>query len=206
MLPDLKKEAGANYEKYDQGSIGQLDSRIIVEQYADAKTAARMAEAWKGGAYYAASNKDPKLTGTAKIGLMYLSRWDSDDMADQFAKIYADYLPKRYKTLRRSRRTDASCVDSNCKNSYFFDTEEGPLAVVRVTGAGVLVSESFEADLAGKIEQKLLLANPVSTVQVRMRSLMSPLRTSAAIQEAVGPLLAKRITEIMRDSVMHPPN
>ena len=137
---------------------------------------------------------------------MYLSRWDSDDIADQFAKIYADYLPKRYKTLRRSRRTDASCGDFNCKNSYFFDTEEGPLAVVRVSGAGVLVSESFEADLAGKIEQKLLLANPVSTVQVRMRSLMSPLRTSAAIQEAVGPLLAKRITEIMRDSVMHPPN
>ncbi|HJW98678.1 MAG TPA: hypothetical protein VJ453_00865 [Terriglobales bacterium] len=201
VLPDLSKEAGAAYEKYDQGSIGQLDTRIVVEQYGDEKTGVRMAEAWKGGAYYAASNKDAKLTGTAKIGLLYFSRWNSEDLADEFAKLYADYLPKRYKMVRRARRTDPNCGDSTCKNSYFFETEEGPISIVRVSGAGVLVSESFDADLASKLEQKLLLVNPVNTIQVHTRSLMSPLRTSAVIQEAVGRIVAKGITAGLRNSV-----
>jgi hypothetical protein len=63
------------------------------------------------------------------------------------------------------------------------------------------VSESFDADLASKLEQKLLLVNPVNTIQVHTRSLMSPLRTSAVIQEAVGRIVAKGITAGLRNSV-----
>src|SRR5690242_1402729 len=75
VLPDLRPELGSKYEKYDEGSIGQLDTRILAQQYADESAAKDMAEAWRGGAYYAAESRDAKLVGTAKIGLLYLSRW-----------------------------------------------------------------------------------------------------------------------------------
>ena len=197
VLPDLRPELGSKYEKYDEGSIGQLDTRILAKQYADESAAKDMAEAWRGGAYYAAENKDAKLTGTAKIGLLYLSRWDSDDSADDFAKIYADYVPQRYSSAKKVIQKDAACADSDCKGSYFFETEEGPVSIVRIDGSGVLVCEGFDANLAAKLEQKLLTANPAKTVQVQLRSLMAPLRSSAVIQEAVGRMIVDNVERMI---------
>ena len=197
VIPDLRPELGSKYAKYDEGSIGQLDTRILAQQYADESAAKDMAEAWRGGAYYAAENKDPRLTGTARIGLLYLSRWDADDSADAFAKTYADYLPQRYSSVKRVTHKDTACADSDCKSSYFFETEEGPVSIVRIDGAGVLVCEGFDFDVAGRLEQKLLTANPAKTVQVQLRSLMSPLRTSAVIQQAVGRMLVDNVEKVI---------
>ena len=203
VLPDLRPELGSKYDKYDEGSIGQLDTRILAEQYADASAAKDMAEAWRGGAYYAAQSKDVKLSGTARIGLLYLSRWDSDDSADAFAKIYADYLPQRYSAVKKVAHKDSACADSECKSSYFFQTEEGPVSVVRIDGAGVLVCEGFDFDLAAKLEQKLLTTNPAKTVQVQLRSLMSPLRTSAVIQQAVARMVVDNVEKLIPIMGMH---
>jgi len=203
VIPDLRPELGSKYEKYDEGSIGQLDTRILAEQYADESAAKDMAEAWRGGAYYAAENKDPKLTGTAKIGLLYLSRWDADDSADAFARIYADYLAQRYSSVKKVAHKDPACADSDCKSSYFFETEEGPVSIVRIDGAGVLVCEGFDFDIASKLEQNLLTANPSKTVQVRLRSLMSPLRTSAVIREATGRIVVDNLEKIVPRMGMH---
>jgi len=204
VLPDLRKELGAAYEKYDEGSIGQLDTRIIVEQYADQETAAKMARYWKGGVYYAAGNKDTRLKGTAKIGLIYLSRWTTEDAADQFAKIYADYLPKRYtKTSPIALKKDVKCgLGESCdsKTVQAFSTEEGEIWIQRVEGSGVLISEGFDVATASKLRSQVLSANPARLIQAQMHSLMSPLRTSAAIQEAVGRVVANRISETLRDS------
>lgn len=203
VVPDLRPELGSKYEKYDEGSIGQLDTRILAKQYADESAAKDMAEAWRGGAYYAAQSKDARLAGTAKIGLLYLSRWDSDDSADIFAKVYADYVPQRYSSVKKVMRKDAACADSDCKSSYFFETDEGPVSIVRIEGSGVLVCEGFEFDLAGKLEQKLLTANPAKTVQVQLRSLMSPLRASAVIQEAMGRIVVDNIEKVIPVMGMH---
>ena len=203
ILPDLKKELGPNYEKYDVGSIGQLDTRILVEQYADENAGKEMAEAWRGGVYYAASNKDSKMTGTAKMGLLYLSRWNSVEAASEFAKIYASYVPNRYsKALRlgASEAADKFCPKSECSGSYFFQTEDGWVTVQRVGDESVLVTEGFEPEMAKKVEQKVLMANPENSVQVNMHSLLSPLRTSAVIQETFGRIIAQGITAAMRNS------
>jgi hypothetical protein len=208
VLPDLKKELGSKYEKYDVGSIGQLDTRILVEQYADKDTAEGMAKAWRGGVYYAASGNDPKLTGTAKIGLLYLSHWNSDEDADEFATIYSEYVPKRYTkavNLSKTKATDQFCGGltpfggGSCEKSYFFQTEEGWVTIQRVEGASVLITEGFDPDTARGLEQKALTANPAKTVQVQMHSLMSPLRTSAVIQEAVGSIIEKVVVNKLQE-------
>ena len=203
VLPDLRNELGAAYEKYDEGSIGQLDTRILVEQYADKETAARMARYWKGGVYYAAGNKDSRLKGTSRIGLVYLSRWTTQDAADQFAKIYADYLPKRYNKATPIALKDVKCGPAescDSKTVQAFNTEEGEIWIQRVEGSGVLISEGFDVATASKLRSQVLCANPARLIQAQMHSLMSPLRTSAAIQEALGRILAGRISEALRDS------
>lgn len=210
ILPDLKKELGSGYEKYDVGSIGQLDTKIIVEQYAGEDESKKMASAWRGGAYYAAGSKDPKLSGTAKVALLYLSRWDSDESADEFARIYADYIPQRYAKaakINATPATDKFCPASGCDRSYLFQTEEGWVTVQRVEGASVLVTEGFDAQTANSIEQKVLAANPAKSIQVEMHSLMSPLRTSAVLQGAIGGAMIKRTIEAISavESAQHIP-
>jgi len=199
VLPDLTKALGSNYEKYDEGSIGQLDTRILIQQYADKETAQHMGLAWRGGAYYAAESKDAKARGTAKIGLLYLSRWESDESADEFAKLYAAYVSKRYnKAVRftQAQAADKFCAGSSCANSDFFQTEEGWVAIQRVDGPLVLVTEGFDPATARSIEQQVLNANPTHAIEVQRRSLMSPLRTSAVVQEAIGRMAMKRFAEL----------
>src|SRR5438067_4023016 len=204
VLPDLRNELGSAYEKYDEGSIGQLDTRILVQQYADKEIAAKMAEAWRGGAYYAAGNKDSKAKGTTRIGLIYLSRWDTEDAADQFAKIYADYVPKRYAKATPIAVKDVKCgppESCDAKSVPAFTTDEGEVWIQQVEGAGVLISEGFDVTTASKLRAQILSANPARVVQVQMHSLMSPLHTSAAIQEAVGRWLTETVSEALQDSL-----
>jgi hypothetical protein len=201
VLPDLRKELGDHYEKYDVGSVGQLDTRILAEQYGDKDSAVKMADAWRGGAYYAASIKDSNITSTAKLGLLYLSRWNSPEAANEFADIYSGYVPSRYtKALRLSAAEAANkfCSKSECSGSYFFQTEEGWVTVQRVGDTSVLVTEGFDPETAKKIEQKVLTANPENSVRVDVHSLMSPLRTSAMIRETFGQIIAKSLADVLR--------
>lgn len=201
VIPDLKKELGSGFEKYDVGSIGQLDTQIMAEQYSDAETGAKLGKAWRGGAYYAADSKDPKLTGTAKIALVYLSRWDSDDSADAFAKVYADYLSQRYSKAQKldsAPKNGKLCSGAGCDESYFVDTNEGLVTVQRIDGPYVLVSEGFDPDTLGRIGEKVLAANPAKSVQVQMHSLMSPLRTSAVIQDAMARIMIARMAKTLK--------
>jgi hypothetical protein len=190
VMPDLKKELGSGYEKYDEGSVGQLDTRIMLEQYGDKDEADDMADAWRGGAYYAAGNKDPKVVSTARIGLAYLSRWDSAEAADEFAAIYGDYLPKRYAKVK-ALKTPEHCQGGGCDSISSFETDEGMVTIRRLPGARVLIMEGFPPEIASKVEQKVLTANPDKTITVERHSLMSPLRTSAAIQQAIGGVMTR---------------
>src|SRR6185437_584936 len=193
VIPGFKQElAGSGYEKYDVGSIGQLDTRTLVQQYAGPEAAQNLAAAWKAGAYYAASSTDPRLTGTAKIGLLYLSRWKSDEDADQFAKIYADYLPKRFSSVKPGQQCKSQDSDESSCATQSFVTEEGPITIQRIPGAEVLVVENFPAEIASKLAQKVLLANPENAVTVQRHSLMSPLRNCAVIREVMGSMMARR--------------
>jgi hypothetical protein len=173
----------------------------LVEQYADKNTAENMAEAWRGGAYYAASNKNANMIGTARIGLIYLSRWTSQEAANEFAKIYADYLSKRYSNVTPIVASEVNCgagEDCDVHKVSAFNTNEGLVWIQRVDGAGVLISEGFNAATSSKLRWQILSANPVNSVQVQKRSLTSPWRTSAVIQEALDRMLAHRLVDLLK--------
>ena len=128
---------------------------------------------------------------------------DSAEAANEFAEIYSGYVPDRYtKALRlnAAEAADKFCGKSECGGSYFFQTEEGWVTVQRVGDTSVLVTEGFDPETAKKIEQKVLTANPETSIRVDVHSLMSPLRTSAIIREMFGRIIAKRLTDVLRNS------
>jgi hypothetical protein len=146
LLPDLdflKKD----YEPYDAGAVGQLDVSLLLRIYADATLDKRLSTEWRGGAYYAAGRrgvKPPDRNSSAHIGLFYISRWATEAAAQEFAKTYADALPKRYSSVRRV--TDNGALSGRAQ----YATSDGPI-FIQQTGNAVVAVESFDEANAGKL-------------------------------------------------------
>jgi len=149
-MPDVHPLLDADYAPYDIGVMGQLDVRILAELFAGPQTAAALTQAWAGGVYYAVQKKDaPEKNSTSSISLLYLSQWRSPDAAAAFAKIYADELGKQYSGVKRDAKAEAD------QSEQIYITNEGPV-LISTTGNSVFVSESFELNLARKLEFLML--------------------------------------------------
>ncbi len=146
LLPDLKF-LKKNYEPFDAGAVGELDVNILLRIYADEDVAKRLTPEWRGGAYYAAGRKGakpPDRNSTAHVGLYYISKWATEDAAQEFAKVYADALAKRYKELRR--------VHGYAPEVLQWASADGPI-LIQQTGNMVIAVESFDEDVAKRLMQ-----------------------------------------------------
>ena len=137
-IPDLDKLVAPDYERFDFGGMGAFDVYLLAKQYG-ADDPKKYYPHWRGGYYYAAHAKGaPK----DQIAMMYFSRWDSPEAARDFAKLYADYLPKRYK--KAVLRPVVCCERRPMRRSqYVFDTEEGK-ATLEVEGNDLLIMEGYD--------------------------------------------------------------
>lgn len=147
-LPDANA-LGDQYEVYDSGSMGELDVRALLWQLGTRTLAEDLSRDWRGGAY-AAFRKKAAGTSTADLKLLYVSRWNSPEAAQRFAKFYVAGISRRY----RSANADASvaCSTADCPvSSAVIATEEGPVMVDLWKDNTVLVSESFDRDTAAKL-------------------------------------------------------
>lgn len=145
LLPDfsfIKKD----YEPYDAGAMGELDVNILLRVYADEDVAKRLTPEWRGGSYYAAGRRDAKpadKNSSAHIGLFYVSRWATEEAAEQFAKVYAEALPKRYESLQH-----VTIDQTHGLNQY--TSSDGPI-FIQQTGTAVVAVESFDQDVAKRL-------------------------------------------------------
>src|ERR1041384_472839 len=148
LLPDfgfLKKD----YEPFDAGAVGELDVNILLRVYADDDVAKRLTPEWRGGAYSPAGRKGakpPDRNSTAHIGLYYISKWATEEAAQDFAKVYTAALSKRYKELHRVP-ADAAIPGRNA-----YSSADGPI-FIQQTGNTVIAIESFDQDFAKKLMQ-----------------------------------------------------
>ncbi|HEY7406395.1 MAG TPA: hypothetical protein VIB39_22905 [Candidatus Angelobacter sp.] len=144
LLPNfdfLKK----NYEPFDAGAVGQLDVNILLRIYADDDVASRLSPEWRGGAYYAAGRKGakpPDRNSTAHVGMFYVSKWATEEAAQEFAKVYADALPKRYKELRR--------IHGYAPGPIGWGSSDGTI-YIQQAGNIVVAVESFDEDATKKL-------------------------------------------------------
>ena len=153
-LPNFK-EAFKNYERFDVGSVGELDVAVLLDQYAGADVSHALYPHWRGGYYYAAR---PKGDPSAPLAILYVSRWSSAEKAAEFAKIYGASLAKRYARARElaQSKNHASRLPLNAANpgKHTWLTEEGPV-VVEQQADTVLVSESLDPITSDRLEEEV---------------------------------------------------
>lgn len=190
-IPALEKALGKNYKKYDVGSIGQFDIVLFSKQFSTQADAKELSSAWRGGFYYSASKnasakKSPLTTGD--IGVVYLSRWSSPEMARRFANLYARSFKIKYTSARPdpgrlNAGKDSAHPDGGPENYSLWDSEEGPLTV-EVIGDRLLVMEGFDAETAARLRAATL--NPSRTV-------VATTRTANLTLKPVVPIFALRL-------------
>jgi hypothetical protein len=153
------KEAFKNYDRFDVGSVGELDVAVLLDQYAGQDASHALYPHWRGGYYYAAR---PKGDPSSPLAILYVSRWSNAEEASGFSKIYGESLPKRYARVREMTRNgnDESSVSprvaAHAKRTWL--TEEGPV-VVEQQGDTVLVTESLDQLTSDRLEEEVFGAS-----------------------------------------------
>jgi hypothetical protein len=179
-VPALQPLLGPGYERFDVGTLGQFDVQVMVEQFADGKSAKRLAPAWRGGFYYAARKLpekdgeaanpappapaagDPKEEGgkaqppvaPESLALVYLSCWDSPESAAQFATFYAGTLLQRYRFAQGVDETTAKAAAPPPARRRW-TTDAGPVFIEQ-RGEWVLALESFDEATAARLADAIL--------------------------------------------------
>lgn len=159
-MPDIHPTLDAQYNPYDIGVMGELDVRILADLFGGTQLSTELTPAWDGGIYYAAQKKDaPDKSSTSSVALFYLSQWKTSAAVADFAKMYADELPKKYSSVVRDT------ADETSPDEQIYKTNEGPVLIV-TSGKDVFVSESFDLDTARKLQLQMLGAQQQSGGQI----------------------------------------
>jgi hypothetical protein len=152
-----------DYTKFDVGSMGEFDVALLVDEYAGGDAAKLIYPDWRGGYYYAAR---PKGDPAAPLGLLYVSRWASPASAAKFAAIYADYLSKRYLSVRVVRDAAPqpefrSPKQESLSGNHEWLTEEGDV-IIDAEGGTVFISESLDDVTSARLREAILGPNPIA--------------------------------------------
>ncbi|MFI5116717.1 MAG: hypothetical protein ACHP8B_08460 [Terriglobales bacterium] len=155
-IPDLDKLVAPDYERFDFGGMGEFDIYLLAKQYGGAPP--NYYPHWRGGYYFAARAKS---TPKGQIAMLYFSRWDSPEAARDFAKMYADYLPKRYKkAVLQQPASESGMSATGAQPAITFDTNEGKVTL-EIQGNDLLILEGYDDKVAETARQELLHGMPL---------------------------------------------
>jgi hypothetical protein len=173
VLPNIHPLVDSQYTPYDIGQVGQLDLRILAQIFGGEAAARELTPAWDGGIYWAGQRNSAKtaaeLGSTNSIALMYLSAWKSKASAQEFARMYADQLGRKYSGVKLDV-ADMPLDDARGEETIY-TTNEGPV-VITVRDKYVFVSESFDLKTARKLAA--LLIDGQGTGEIRTAGMSVP--------------------------------
>jgi len=153
-LPDFK-ETFKNYDRFDVGSVGELDVAVLLDQYAGPDASHALYPHWRGGCYYAAR---PKGDPSAPLAILYVSRWSSAEKAAEFAKIYGESVAKRYAHARQVAENGSHASQAGSPSEvgakHAWLTEEGPV-VIEARDDTVLVTEGLDQPTTDRLGQEV---------------------------------------------------
>ncbi|SFS09020.1 hypothetical protein SAMN05421771_1579 [Granulicella pectinivorans] len=136
-LPDLRPMLAPDYSFYDIGVMGELDVRILTELFGGRQIADALSTQWYGGMYYAAQRNDAAdKQSPASIALLYVSRWQNEDSARSFLRVYAGQLARKYSGLKRREKDEAD------DSEQVYTTTEGDV-LLTIQGNTVFTFEGF---------------------------------------------------------------
>jgi len=164
VIPDLVPVLGEKYEAYDTGSMGQLDVRVMSQQFGTENDMSTITPGWNGGSYVAvkrkSNTKEADLT-TSDIALLYVSRWKTAETAERFAEVYKKSLAKRVTVDAESNLDRMACTaDRKCALwAQRIDTNEGPVFIEIWPNHTVFISHSFEDATVSRLRQTVLFTS-----------------------------------------------
>jgi hypothetical protein len=101
--PPLSKFASHGYKRLVEGTIGELDYSILIEQYVSQPQASKIAPHWRGGLYALHENKSEHRTV-----LTQAVEWDQPDWARQFFEAYQGVLRKKWHKIEVQSQSDST--------------------------------------------------------------------------------------------------
>lgn len=129
--PDLPKPI-QHAKSFVGGAMGELETRILLEQYVDSGTAEALGPKLKGADY-----RVDEMKPGHRMTLVYASEWDDAETAARYFEAYQKVLRGKWKTLE---------VDDRTSERFSGKSEDGYFEVTR-TGNKVLSEEGFERPL-----------------------------------------------------------
>jgi hypothetical protein len=87
------------------GTLGELEHSILLEQYTTKERAAQLSPHWRGCSFELLENKK-----AARVVLLYVTEWDSEESAGQYFTAYREILTKKWKALKVESATDDAVI------------------------------------------------------------------------------------------------
>ncbi len=175
LLPNFHFITDKLYKPYDIGQVGQLDLHILAELFGGDSAAVDLTPAWNGGLYWAGQLRSATTPvaqdSTKSLGLFYLSVWKNPVSANDFSKMYADNLGRKYSNVHLDASASVTAASNDGTVEEVYSTSEGPV-VITIRGKLVFVAESFPLDIARKLTALILDAQGGG--ELRMVSLPGP--------------------------------
>jgi hypothetical protein len=159
LLPNFHLLTDKLYAPYDIGQVGQLDLHILAELFGGSAAATDLTPAWNGGIYWAGQLRSATTpaaqNSTKSLSLFYLSVWKNSVSANNFAKMYADNLGRKYSNVHLDTSASVTAAANEGMAEEVYSTSEGPV-LITVRGKLVFVAESFPLDTARKLTALIL--------------------------------------------------
>ncbi len=190
-LPDLHPLIDAEYSPYDIGVMGELDVRILAELFGGQQIAAALSPAWRGGIYYAAQKKSAvtaaEKESTASIGLIYYSKWENEDSASSFMRIYSGQLARKYSGLKRREKDEIG------DSEEVYSTNEGDV-LLSIHDDAVFVAEGFDVGLARKLRDGIAEVQSSGPLQITAVPVNDPAMSLVGVMGGAGMMKAALYT------------
>jgi hypothetical protein len=95
------------------GTVGELDQRILLQQYVDTGAAEALAPRMRGGAY-----RIDEMGGDHRLTLVYVSEWEDEKAAGQYFSAYQRVLRGKWKQVDVTLQ-DATKFSGKSEDGYF---------------------------------------------------------------------------------------
>ena len=115
-----------------EGSVGELDEQILLEQYLNKQTAAELAPKLKGGAY-----RIDEVKADHRMTLVYVSEWDDEATATAYLDAYQKVLRTKWKQVEILRQDEAHFAGKS-EDGFFSVTRMGALVTSKEGYAAVV--------------------------------------------------------------------
>src|SRR3954454_12375322 len=135
-LPDLSPALGAGWQELDQDVLGEIDPRIVIQQFLSRERGEDAAAGWAGDSYALLGNGD-------QTAVVVSSRWETAAAAQDWAAAYGDAVKARYRAGLRvvDQRTDGTT----------WQTPDGVQAI-DVAGTSTFITIAPTADQVARLQ------------------------------------------------------